>query len=174
MTMDQLSQKKRWINSTGGPLILIERNAAQDWKGVVGVDMGGQTDYERACSIDDYVGLIFAEKFPVLVLNQEPLITTWLGNDNLPAVIVRCVWANSLIEAENTFEEIPTLGGWVSSGVSIEFATGHLVIFDSSENGSVVSDRIDAMVGPGKYFVDTLIHEPHAELKLLLHRLRRS
>ena len=79
-----------WIDSAGGPLILMERAALAFWGGCFsGGGSDFESDYERACAVDAYAGVIQVEGRSALVLGDEPCETTvWRvaqGND----VIVR-------------------------------------------------------------------------------------
>jgi hypothetical protein len=38
-----------WLESTGGPLILLEEDLVPSWRGYLSVSDSGVTDYERAC-----------------------------------------------------------------------------------------------------------------------------
>ena len=41
-----------WVSSEGGPLILIGKSDLSNWEGIDGFD------YDRACPVEDYVGVI--------------------------------------------------------------------------------------------------------------------
>ena len=151
----------------------MEQKTAGWWRGVSESHSGKEelSDYERACVVDDYVGLILANQCPVLVLNQEPLITSWYPIGPSEGIIVRCVWANDLRDVENTFEKLPSLSDWNPTGVIVDFESQDLVIFDSSSPGTLYSGRIDIEFPSGRFTVHTLFYEPSVEIRLLLHRL---
>ncbi|WP_194869403.1 Imm21 family immunity protein [Myxococcus sp. AB025B] len=76
-----------WIESAGGPLVVIPRSVIAEWKGT-------PADYEEACGIEDYLGLLCREWGDVLVLGDEPLRTGVVARPEGP-VIVRWMFAPS-------------------------------------------------------------------------------
>lgn len=78
-----------WVESAGGPLVVIERASAQHWSGYHG-------HYERACEMEDVLGVITIDSttppFDVLVLGDEPLRTTFLRERN---AILQWIYAPS-------------------------------------------------------------------------------
>jgi hypothetical protein len=66
----------KWIESTGGPLLLLERALLPYWHGSFG-NTTAATDYDRACEIADYVGAIEVGSGIGVVLGEEPFSTTW-------------------------------------------------------------------------------------------------
>ena len=47
-----------WLESTGGPLLLLEEDLVPYWHGYLSVSNSSLTDYERACEVSDYLGSI--------------------------------------------------------------------------------------------------------------------
>ncbi|MCP3058796.1 immunity 21 family protein [Myxococcus sp. K38C18041901] len=76
-----------WIESAGGPLVVIPRSVIAEWKGT-------PADYEEACGVADYLGLLCREWGDVLVLGDEPLRTAVVARPEGP-VIVRWMFAPS-------------------------------------------------------------------------------
>ena len=62
--------KSEWMESTGGPLVLLPRSRAPQWLGVEG------HDYADACAVSDYAGLLERSWGQVIVLGDEPFRTT--------------------------------------------------------------------------------------------------
>jgi hypothetical protein len=80
-----------WIESNGGPLVVLPRALLAAWRGTDDPlpgeaieatfrwNPGGvATDYDRACDVRDYAGVIAVGSGEALVLADEPLPTTWL------------------------------------------------------------------------------------------------
>lgn len=73
-----------WIESSGGPLILMDSEVVEFWSGILerrSYLQGGseqstdymdplETDYGKACSINDYLGVVSIEKQNVLVFGD--------------------------------------------------------------------------------------------------------
>lgn len=175
MSLAREPKKQMWITSTGGPLVLMEKDAARTWLGVLGSSDPGEdrSDYERACSVDDYVGLIFSNGTPVIVLDQEPLFTTWYPKSLSEGIIVRCVWSNDLQDAETAFSRFDSLGDWEHSDIVVDLPS-ELVLFDSSSSGYELDETVDIKLEPGKYAVQTLFFDADSETRLLLHKLRKA
>ncbi|MBK9171636.1 MAG: hypothetical protein IPM28_01305 [Chloracidobacterium sp.] len=154
----------------------MTKTTAQTWCGVFGTsaDQKAQSDYDRACLVDGYVGLIYSNEEPVIVLGQEPLFTTWYSNSSSEGTIVRCVWANDLKSTETEFYAFESLTGWENTDVVVDFPNGHLVLFDSSAYGSNMEEWIEVKLDPGRYFIKTLFFEADESTKFLLHRFSSS
>src|SRR3954469_24678614 len=73
----------KWIESGGGPLVVVARAAASRWKGA------SSEDYDLACAVEDYTGVIDGEFGQAWVLNDEPLRTCVL---ELPAGLAIVRW----------------------------------------------------------------------------------
>ncbi|MGG2464406.1 Imm21 family immunity protein [Streptomyces sp. RGM 3693] len=66
----------KWIESTGGPFVIVPAPHAAVWQGIEG------DDYDEACLVEDYVGRVefgpAAQKVPGIVVADEPLPATFL------------------------------------------------------------------------------------------------
>ena len=71
-----MSALSKWIDSDGGPLILMEARLAPHWTGVDG------KDYDRACEVNDYLCVLTVGDGQALVFGEEPMSTAWLANRN--------------------------------------------------------------------------------------------
>jgi hypothetical protein len=70
-----------WVESTGGPLLLMEQTALPAWS-------GAEEDYERVCTVEDLIGAIaVGEAAQALVMGDEPAGTTFI-----PALGVFVQW----------------------------------------------------------------------------------
>ncbi|MFG3182139.1 Imm21 family immunity protein [Streptomyces nigra] len=74
-----------WVESMGGPLIVIPASVVAAWRGCTesGVMAGGATvpdDYDRACEVDDLAGVITVGEngAQALVLAGEPATSCYL------------------------------------------------------------------------------------------------
>ena len=79
----------KWLDSTGGPMVVMQAASVAEWSGYRG------PDYDLACSVAD-IGIVDVVRagraFSVLSLSGEPLSTTW--SDGLGCV-VQWRWAES-------------------------------------------------------------------------------
>ncbi len=129
-----------WVESMGGPLVVIPVSALGAWRGCTGSGMGagGATDvddYDRACAVDDLAGAIALGESGVqaLVLGDEPATTCylpehraflrWLAADS--ADVLKAAAEVVLADPATRWEEC---GAWVTDGSA--------VLMDTAEAGA--------------------------------------
>ncbi|MEU5667121.1 Imm21 family immunity protein [Streptomyces longwoodensis] len=128
-----------WVESMGGPLIVIPSSALAAWRGCTetGVMAGDATaadDYDRACAVEDLAGVITvgAHGAQALVLADEPATSCYLPERR---AFLRWLAADSetglkaaaeavLVDPATEWEEC---GTWVTDGPA--------VLMDSAEAG---------------------------------------
>jgi hypothetical protein len=82
-----------WIESGGGPLILLPEDSASRWLGVFGSstdDVGN--DYDRACATSDYIALRQLYDREAVILSGQPLLASWYPVSAEHGMIVRILW----------------------------------------------------------------------------------
>src|SRR5215203_1744748 len=99
-----------WLESGGGPLLLIPGEYLSLWEGIDpptdgrqivaksrwNADNAAATDHDRACDVADYLGLIDIGDGNGLILGDEPLPTAWLPDEiAFGGILVRWVHAES-------------------------------------------------------------------------------
>ncbi|MEV0645159.1 Imm21 family immunity protein [Phytomonospora sp. NPDC050363] len=69
-----------WVDSLGGPLIVLPATLLPDWRGSAAEDepADADDDYERACAVDEYAAAIPVGDGEGLVLGDEPAMTCYL------------------------------------------------------------------------------------------------
>lgn len=129
-----------WVESMGGPLIVVPVSALVAWRGCTenGVMAGEGTatdDYDRACAVDDLAGVIDVGESgaQALVLADEPATSRywiehraflrWLGATSEAGL--KAAAETVLADPATPWEEC---GTWVSNGPA--------VLMDSAEAGS--------------------------------------
>jgi hypothetical protein len=92
-----------WLGTDAGHLILVPAAARVHWSGIEPPPDGREiavrfrsntpaapaTDYDRACDIDDYVGILDVGSSWEVVLGQEPLPATWQSMSGCPPAVTR-------------------------------------------------------------------------------------
>jgi len=93
-------QQTEWIQSLGGPLIMLPSSSLPRWRGGFGAsEVGtgmpplgtaeGGTDYDWACSVNDLIAAPSAYGDVAFVLNDHPLSTTWRQISSREGVVAR-------------------------------------------------------------------------------------
>lgn len=81
-------RRLKWIGTTGGPILVVPEKHAPHWEGVSEPSHGRvvrskhhfdkdgpATDYDRACDIDGYIGVLKVGRGRGIVLNDCPFLT---------------------------------------------------------------------------------------------------
>ncbi|WP_235487397.1 Imm21 family immunity protein [Streptomyces roseoverticillatus] len=127
-----------WVQSMGGPLIVIPSSVVDQWgggteDGMILGDTDVPDDYDRACGVEGLAGVIpVGEEGLGLVLADEPATTCYLNEHN---VFLRWLAAGSdteLLEAAKTSLRDPATG-WEDCG--IWETDGTAVLMDSAVAG---------------------------------------
>ncbi|GAA1618865.1 Imm21 family immunity protein [Actinoplanes couchii] len=135
------------VTSLGGPLIVVPRSALPAWGG------GDTDDYERACAVDGYVGLIPVGSPAALVLGDEPANTTYLPEERLFVRWLAAYAEKDLIDGARRA---------VDDGVPWDIdedvrwvVDGPVVLFDAAWPGTELEDDNHLLIdpGPGTYRV---------------------
>ncbi|MFG2325767.1 immunity 21 family protein [Streptomyces sp. NBC_01723] len=157
-----------WVESGGGPLIAVPETVLPFWTGADGED--ADSDYDRACEVDGYVGLLPVGDSTALVLGDEPASTAYLPEHG---TFVRWCAADSEDEvlagvpaALHTAEWEPEVAWRVP---------GPVLLFDAAWPGAASerAGRVRVALDPGRYAVRAAEARPGAETWLSLVQLRR-
>ena len=161
-----------WVESNGGPLLLVPERYLRDWLGADGPTSGG-TDYERACAADDYAAPIEVGRGQGIVLGDEPLPTSWRAGDR-GGLLVRWIAAPSEDAITSALATLPEGLPWESVvDVYIEEDYGPLVLFDAAVPGAELpAEHLRFTLPAGRYAFELSAYHPSDDTALLLHRLR--
>ncbi|MEU6575730.1 immunity 21 family protein [Streptomyces sp. NPDC046805] len=157
-----------WVESGGGPLIAVPETVLAFWAGADGEDLA--TDYDRACEVDRYVGLLPVGDSAALVLGDEPASTAFLPDHG---TFVRWCAANS---EDELLAGVPdALGTAVWEDEVSWDVPGPVVLFDSAWPGDKTdrTERLHVPLEPGRYAVRAGRAQPGPETWLGLVQLRR-
>lgn len=160
-----------WIESTGGPLVLVAASACAEWTGVGPSTVErGTTDYARSCAVDDEIGVLSLGKVQALVIGDEPDSTALLPAEGA-LFVLRWKWAPSeeaLVSAlVGALEHLP----FEECG-SFRTEPGRHVLFDSACPGAHPDAMIGVDLGAAEYVLGTASFQPSPDIGVLIHRLR--
>jgi hypothetical protein len=175
----------KWACSEGGPLLLLGLEGIESWGGyeaplsfdgadIPGADAAICSDYDRACGVTGYLGIIDVGARQGIVLADEPLATTWIP---FPAgtggMLVRWMFAQNEAALLNSLESLPD-SVFRSENVHFLVDKPPLVLFDSALPGHSVigsGEYLIVAIDPGKYSIETAIYSPNERTGSILHRL---
>jgi immunity protein 21 of polymorphic toxin system len=172
-----------WVQSAGGPLLLLTRSLVPEWGGFRRATKqtdaafrwrggGPATDYDRACEVADYTGLIPVGTGDALVLGDEPLLTCWLPAAD-GGLLVRWCFAD---DEQSVLRHLQGLDGvqFAPTPHILQVAERQHCLFDSAVPGVDLNpeDALPVELDVGSYEVGTVRFQPDASTELLIHRLR--
>lgn len=156
-----------WIESNGGPLLVLPVAVLGAWRGTSGSE---PTDYDRARATASYTGLLMAAGIEALVLWGEPLPTAWLPTHR-GGVLARWIYAPSDAAVAAALAELQDDLLWEAALVWQVVASPLLVIDSAEEGDELLGPHLTLELALGYYRVETNWYRPSEEVSLLLHRL---
>jgi hypothetical protein len=165
-------------------LLLLAEDLLGFWDGVRAparfreVDAGfrwspsrGPTDYDRACDVDDYLGLIEVGPGTGLVLGDAPLPTAWVvDQSDSVGYLARWIQADPDLDVRQVIRSNAANLEWNPS-VSFALDASPLVLFDAAQPGDAVGrQQLRIQFVPGQYDVATAEYCGDKDERLLLHR----
>ncbi|MEU6307487.1 immunity 21 family protein [Streptomyces chartreusis] len=157
-----------WIESGGGPLIAVPETVLPFWAGADGDETA--SDYDRACEVDGFVGLLPVGDSAALVFGDEPASTSYLPDHG---TFVR--WCAADSEAE-LLAQVPAALAIADWGHEVRWKVpGTVVLFDSAWPGRDTerTEHLQVALEPGVYAVRAAQVQPGPETWLGLVQLRR-
>ncbi|KOG38645.1 immunity 21 family protein [Streptomyces resistomycificus] len=157
-----------WVESGGGPLIAVPETVLPFWAGADGDETA--SDYDRACEVDGFIGLLPVGDSAALVFGDEPASTTYLPDHR---TFVR--WSAADSEAA-LLAEVPAALDTAAWEAEVRWSVpGAVVLFDAAWPGTDATraDRVRIALEPGRYAVRAAHVRPGPETWLGLVQLRR-
>ncbi|WP_406836342.1 immunity 21 family protein [Streptomyces sp. AHU1] len=158
----------QWVESGGGPLIAIPETVLPFWAGADGDDMS--CDYDRACDVEGFIGLLPVGDTRALVLGDDPASTTYLPEHG---AFVRWCAADS---EDELLAVVPAALAQAAWEPEVEWTVpGPVVLFDAAWPGTASenTDHLRVVLEPGRYGVRAARVEPGPETWVGLVQLRR-
>lgn len=119
----------KWIESAGGPLVVVPRAVRGNWKGI------DADDYKEACEVAEYLGLLTREWGPVLVLGDEPMRTAVVQRTEGQA-IVRWMYAPTEEQLMDAALKVDLNAQRPVEMLAVALRDEPHVIFDSGADGT--------------------------------------
>jgi Immunity protein 21 len=182
--------KLKWIFSTGGPIILISDKSFNLWSGILKRSSylknkieetedflnEDETDYGKACSIQNYVGAINIGDDAALVLRDESLSTTIFQSVNGIFVIARWYYGEDKIFVDKYLKalDLNSIESWEFE-MEYSLSTNSQFLLDSACSAGMInkdySDCLLLNMDKGFYKISTSFCEPNDNTRLILHKL---
>jgi hypothetical protein len=132
----------------------------------------GETDYDRACAVRDYAGLVVVGDGYGLVLGDEPLATTWVeATTNRPGNLVCWLYSEDESSILGQAEQVPE-SAFPPTGLDFAVTCSRHFLFDAALCGVSMrmGDFLELALHPGRYSVQTAVYEPDKRTGLIVHR----
>jgi hypothetical protein len=179
----------QWIQSTGGPLILISEKGYKSWSGILSrtaylngrMEEAGdflnpeETDYGKACLVDDYTGLVDIGAEKALIFGDEPLLTTAFFSLDHSLIVARCYYGASEATVDKFLHAfVPnSIDSWELATTFDAYSSQHY-LFDAANCADNMDENsknyLSLNIKQGKYQVWTSVYAPDEQTKLLLHK----
>ncbi|MFI9804108.1 immunity 21 family protein [Streptomyces sp. NPDC052301] len=157
-----------WVESGGGPLIAVPEAVLPFWAGADSEEL--DTDYDRACEVPGYAGLLPVGDSAALVLGDEPAATSYLPEHG---TFVRWSAANSESEL---LARIPAALDTAAWDHELRWdVPGPVLLFDSAWPGGAADreEHLRIPLAAGSYAVRAAYTQPGPETWVGLVQLRR-
>jgi hypothetical protein len=160
-----------WIQSGGGPLVLVAEADLPRWFGGDAVAGESLTDYDHACAVAEYIQPITVRDISVVVIGEEPDATSVTVFDGL-TYWVRWRWAPNEDEVWEALSAANLAAlDWKAEG-EFEASAERYRLFDSAFPGAESKEFRVVAFEAGRYVIETAVFEPSGEINLMLHRFR--
>lgn len=185
-TMDRL----KWIDSAGGPLILISDKSYNQWSGILKRSSyldniieeaddflnADEADYGKACTVQDHLGVVNVGSDTALVFGDEPMLTTIFHSVDDKVIVARWVYGEDEESVDNYLKTIDlnSIDNWEFS-LTVNLFSGKQYLFDSACSASMLdqgnNEILIVNITQGEYNIWTSIYEPDNKTKLIFHKL---
>lgn len=167
----------KWITSGGGPYVLATKHSALSWLGTKGASAADReppaSDYERACQINDYVGVVAGDPNLVLVIT-EPDEIAWFSIAPDEGLLVKWIGADSDEQVLETLRGLD-FGAFKEFPLRFAIVEPALFVFDSARKLVDIADNhLEFSLEPGMYAISLLEFKPNERVWLQLIRLKRE
>jgi hypothetical protein len=180
----------KWIESAGGPLILISATSYNLWSGILKRSSyldgkveeaddfldADESDYGKACAVQDYLGVITVGNDTALVFGDEPMLTTVFYSADDKVVVARWFYGEDEQSFDNYLKTIDLnlIDNWEFS-LTVNLSSDEQYLFDSASDASMLDKEngefLILNIKQGEYKIWTSIYEPDDKTKLMLHKL---
>lgn len=184
-----MSRSTHCVGTDGGPLVLIPQPYLLAWEGGSPPSSGRvvqakfrcddpdapATDYDLACDVDGYLGVIPVGAGEGLVVSIDPLPACWWSDEQgRGGVLLRWLHGDGTLNTDQVAASVPE-DLWEPTGIRFHIPEGRVYLFDSAyparELPNMDEDqKLTFFISPGRYSLATALYAPDEENSLVLHR----
>jgi hypothetical protein len=142
-----------WIDTTGGPHVLIPKELVVHWKGVIGwfdnASLQDQSDYARACRVSGWLGLVPCGAGSAVVLSGDVGRMAWLPEIQSLVLWIAGDGENYILDVARNGRLLGALSG--ANTEELTFSTGPsgtMHLFDSSLSAEASTPNGQTIVFP--------------------------
>jgi len=132
------------------------------------------TDYDRACDIEEWIGLVNVGEGKAIVLGGDETSTTWFPlAESQEGMLVRWIYANS---DEEIINKAKSLSNELGKGENFEFRIedSELILFAACEaSDDRIYARLKFKLPSGTYKIVTIEYEDE-QTSVICHRFRKT
>jgi hypothetical protein len=157
--------ERTWVGTASGPMLLLPDSLLDEWSGIDvpasrtvralfrwNLREARASDYDRACDVEDYAGVIPVGYGEGLVMTESLRATAWVPQP-WGGYFVRRPKAIAAADAERVLAHLPAASSWTAVEPYVVVGTP-LSLFNSAEPGmEQVMDRLQVELAPGRYEV---------------------
>jgi hypothetical protein len=161
----------KWVNSNGGPLILLGEDLLLEWSGTDLKDEE-ETDYDRICEVREY-----AEKIQVghgwgIAFGDEPMSTAWMPfEDDRGGDFVR--WGYGPSE-EIVARHLQRISEDIFPATELYYRATceRCILFDSAYSGADFEkgEFEEIQLKAGQYAIQMVEYKPEVDTWIIIHR----
>ncbi|MGJ4993458.1 Imm21 family immunity protein [Bradyrhizobium sp. HKCCYLS3077] len=178
-----MTRTSTWVETTGGPHLLIPAECVSDWRGIEGWsdhdDPADQSDYARACRVTNWLGAINCGQGVAVVLSGDAGDVAWYAEDRDDGgFLVQWIGVNDeglIGPALQTSQLRADLDG--PEAERLEFETGVsgvMWLIDAADSGEDRrSNHLTLALRRGRYCARAAYHRS-AGLQIVVRELRWS
>ncbi|NOQ73141.1 MAG: hypothetical protein GQ574_14135 [Crocinitomix sp.] len=184
----------KWINSTGGPSIIIATAKVKKWSGIGTIEAAlknefeetedfmdpNQCHYGQACEIINEIGLVKIQgsTTEVIIIGDEPLQMTVLGNaEKTGIIIVKWSFGENVetVESFLDFNELEVLPNWQALMTAQLHSDEHILLDAAASGFDLEKDEIIKFeLKKGTYAISSLTFSPNEKTEMYLYQFKRK
>lgn len=162
-----------WIECDGGPHLVLEKRLAEKWQGP-----NCPLHYDRACEIEDYVGVMPVEDGYGIVISDDVPRSAWIpGMGDKGGYLVVWNYGAEKVTDQGIIEKIRAIPEEMFSptDLKIELRDDTVYLFPACDYGpDWVYGYCEITIKPGTYTMDTVERYDFEDCSFRVHRLRKT